>query len=173
MKSRTLATLVATSLIVVACKKKPVPEPAPVAPPAPAPVAAPAAAPAQVVEMVKNFQRVFFDLDASELDASSKAALDANIRIMTEHPDIKVELQGHADERGTTDYNLALGQRRAQAVRRYMTTNGVATPRLKVVSYGEERPLRPGSNESAWSKNRRAEFVITWGDSEAVEGTVQ
>jgi peptidoglycan-associated lipoprotein len=121
--------------------------------------------------MAKNFKRVFFELDQVGLDPSSKSALDENVRIMTEHPDIKVELQGHADERGTTDYNLALGQRRANAVRKYMVSTGVGSSRLKVVSYGEERPLSSGSNENAWSKNRRAEFVITWGESGNVHGT--
>jgi peptidoglycan-associated lipoprotein len=127
--------------------------------------------PDHIVELAQNFTRVYFDLDSSDLSAAAKSALDANVAIMTQRPDIKLEIQGHADERGTTDYNIALGQRRAQSVQSYMKSNGIAQSRLKVVSYGEERPLRTGSYESAWSQNRRCEFVITWSDNSA-EGNV-
>ena len=129
--------------------------------------------PAEVQEMARNFSRVFFDFDKSELTAETKAALDSNVAIMQAKADIKVEIQGHADERGTTDYNLALGTRRAQTVLSYMSTQGVAPSRLKVVSYGEERPLASGSSETAWGQNRRAEFRITWGEAADVSGTVQ
>jgi peptidoglycan-associated lipoprotein len=149
-----------------ACKKKvPETEPTTLPPPPPAP------APPEVQEMVKNFERVFFDFDSSSLDDSSKTALKDNVRIMGEHADIKVEVQGHADERGTTDYNLALGQRRANAVLNFMTSNGVSNSRVKVVSYGEERPLSEGHSESAWSQNRRCEFIITWKGEATVKGT--
>ena len=114
--------------------------------------------------MVKNFQRVYFDFDSATLADDSKAALAENAGIMAANPDIKIELQGHADERGTTDYNLALGQRRADAVRRYLSAQGVAGSRVTVVSYGEEKPLDSRSFEGAWTKNRRAEFRITWGE---------
>lgn len=171
MNPRTLTLTLFASLALGACKKQaPAPVPVPVAPPPPV-VEAPAPAPEPVVKMVQNFQRVFFELDSDTLDASSRAALDENITIMLENGDIKVELQGHADERGTTDYNLALGQRRAESVRSYMANQGVAPTRLTTVSYGEERPLRGGDNEQAWSKNRRAEFVISWGGGESVRGT--
>ena len=171
MTPRTLTLTLVASLVLGACKKQaPAPIPVPALPPPPV-VEAPAPAPEPVVKMVQNFQRVFFELDSDNLDASSKSALDENITIMIENSDIKVELQGHADERGTTDYNLALGQRRAESVRSYMTNQGVAPTRLTTVSYGEERPLRGGENEQAWSKNRRAEFVISWGGGESVRGT--
>ncbi len=164
-------TLLAAGLVLVGCKKKP-PEQAPVLEPAPAPAPQKQVeVPKQVSDMVSNFSRVYFEFDSAALSDASRSALDANASIMAKHPDIKVEIQGHADERGTTDYNLALGQRRANAVYRYLTSKGVAASRLKVVSYGEERPLVPGHSERAWSQNRRAEFVITWGDTSTVKGT--
>ena len=109
----------------------------------------PAPAPEPVVKMVQNFQRVFWPPTATPSIASSRAALDENITIMLENGDISAMLQGHADERGTTDYNLALGQRRAESVRSYMANQGVAPTRLTTVSYGEERPARGGDNEQA------------------------
>jgi peptidoglycan-associated lipoprotein len=171
MRSRALVSLfLASSLAVVGCKKKPAPPEAPIAaPPAPAPAPAAAPVPEPVVEMVKNFQRVYFDFDSAALSSDSKAALAENASIMQANTDIKIELQGHADERGTTDYNLALGQRRADAVRRYLSAQGIAGSRITVVSYGEEKPLDSRSSEGAWTKNRRAEFRITWG--EGVKGT--
>ena len=127
--------------------------------------------PDEVVDLARNFARVYFDLDSSTLSADAKQALDENVRIMQARPDLKLEVQGHADERGTTDYNLSLGQKRAQSVYTYMKTTGVGDSRIKVVSYGEERPLAGGSTESAWSKNRRCEFVITWSRTSDVQGT--
>jgi len=153
----------------IGCKKKPPETETTVVAPPPPP---PAQAPPEVQEMMKNFERVFFDFDSSSLDDQSKSALKDNATIMSEHTDIKLEIQGHADERGTTDYNLALGQRRANAVLNFMSSNGVASSRLKVVSYGEERPLTEGHSETAWAQNRRAEFIITYKSSdEPVKGT--
>lgn len=165
-------SLFAMFLILVApgCKKKPTPtEPVTTAPPPPPPEPVPE----PVQEMANNFARVYFDFDSASLNSASKSALSDNVTIMSEHGDIKLEVQGHADERGTTDYNLALGQRRADAVRNYLSANGVADSRLKIVSYGEERPLATGSSESAWSQNRRAEFVITWKGDAKVKGTTE
>jgi peptidoglycan-associated lipoprotein len=153
----------------IGCKKKaPESEASTVVAPPPPPKAP---APPEVQEMVKNFERVFFDFDSSSLDDQSKSALKDNATIMSEHTDIKLEIQGHADERGTTDYNLALGQRRANAVTSFMSSNGVASSRLKIVSYGEERPLSDAHSESAWAQNRRAEFIITYKGDEPVKGT--
>ncbi len=142
--------------------------------PAPAPVEAPPPAkevPAPVAEMAKNFSRVFFDFDSASLTAEGKSSLDANAAIMNQYPDIKLEVQGHADERGTTEYNIALGQKRADSVVRYLLASGVSSSRVKSVSYGEERPLDGQSTERAWSQNRRAEFVITWSGDAPVKGT--
>jgi peptidoglycan-associated lipoprotein len=94
---------------------------------------------------------------------------------MLEHSDIKIEVQGHADERGTTEYNLVLGQRRADAVVNYMVSKGVPGSRIRSVSYGEERPLDPATTEVAWAMNRRAEFRITYsGDTRnaIINGTI-
>lgn len=168
--------LVLLSFAAFGCKKTPPVTETPVISATPDPTAAPQRLPSEIVELAQNFSRVYFDLDSATLSGSAKSALDANVAIMSKRPDIKLEVQGHADERGTTDYNLALGQRRAQSVYRYMKSNGIAQSRVKVVSYGEERPLRNGSAESSWSQNRRCEFVITWSDNNvdgSVAGTAQ
>lgn len=154
--------LFASLVLVTACKKK-VPEP-------PAEVLekaavvdehSPEAHDKAVAEMVANFQRVSFALDSSDLSATSKQALNHNAEIMVKHPRIQVEVQGHADERGTTDYNLALGDRRAASVREYLALMGVPPSRLSTRSFGEEVPLASGHDERAWSENRRCEFRIT------------
>jgi peptidoglycan-associated lipoprotein len=118
---------------------------------------------AEIAQMAANFQKVHFDYDASTLSASSKSALSANAEIMKAHPKLSVEVQGHADERGTNEYNLALGSRRAAAVRDYLVAQGVSPSRMTAISYGEEVPL---------AANRRAEFRITDGYAPAVAGTV-
>lgn len=130
--------------------------------------AQPGAMPAHVERMMGNFERVHFDTDSSTLNEESKNALARNAKIMVEHPDLTIEVQGHCDERGTTEYNIALGDRRAAAVRETLISQGVAPSRIVAVSYGEEMPLAMGAVEEAWSQNRRAEFRVTWDD-----GTVQ
>ena len=132
--------------------------------------AAPSQLPAEIMQLVQNFQKVYFDLDAAVLSEDSKAALSQNVTILQKHADIRLEIQGHADERGTTEYNLALGQRRADTVAKYLSASGIAPSRLKVVSYGEEKPLSLDGSESAFSKNRRCEFVIVWG-GEGIKGS--
>jgi len=133
--------------------------------------------PPPVREVLKNFTRVNFDLDSSALTASTKSALDDNIRILREEGAITVEIQGHCDERGTTGYNMGLGDRRAAAVKKYLVAGGVPSSRISVVSYGEERPLASGEYESAWAQNRRAEFRVASGSPSApevrVEGTTR
>lgn len=138
---------------------------------APPPIAEPPPPMKEVERMVQNFNRVFFEYDSGTLAAASMRALDDNVKIMQENPDIRVEIQGHADERGTTDYNLALGQRRANAVMRYMGSVITETGRLRVVSYGEERPLEINATERAWSQNRRCEFRVLYGEMQHVVGT--
>ena len=127
--------------------------------------------PDHVQTLVSNFQRVYFDFDKSELSPESRSALDANVELMQKHVGVKVQIQGHADERGATEYNLALGNRRAEAVKDYLVNQGIAPSRLTVISYGEEAPLDGDSNERAWSKNRRAEFVVTWAADSAVKSS--
>lgn len=122
-------------------------------------------------KLIENFQRVYFDTDSSSLTTESQSALRNNATILEQFPRIEIEVQGHADERGTIDYNLQLGQRRGEAVVDFLRREGVAPSRLKVVSYGEERPLDNRSGQTAWAKNRRAEFRVLTGDA-AVAGTV-
>lgn len=171
-----LAILAVAALTLASgCKKKSpddVGDALPSTGPAPAAVeAAKPTAPPEVQQMARNFERVYFDFDSAVLNADSKRALDENAGIMSQFTDLKLEIQGHADERGTTDYNIALGQKRADAVVQYLLARGVSSARVKSVSYGEERPLDGRSTETAWAMNRRAEFVITWSGSAPVTGT--
>lgn len=161
-------------VLLAGCKKKPPVDEGGIVDNTPPPVENKppvATTPEHVSQMRANFERVFFDFDSSTLGGDSKSALEDNVRIMLEHSDVKVEVQGHADERGTTDYNIALGQRRGQSVVDYMQAKGIAGSRVKVVSYGEEKPLVAGASEQAWSQNRRAEFVILYGGDGTVQGT--
>lgn len=168
-----LRTTVLLAALLAGCPKpQPPEEPLPTgggAPEAPKPEKAPV--PEHVAQMARNFNKVFFAFDSSDLSADGKAALDANAAIMGEYSDIRLEIQGHADERGTTEYNLALGQKRADAVVRYLLGKGIATSRVKSVSYGEERPVDGRAVETAYDENRRAEFKITYGGDGAVQGT--
>ena len=106
---------------------------------------------------------VQFEFDRSDVGAASAAILDRKLRILQQNPRLALQVAGHCDERGSDEYNLALGERRAAAVKRYLVEHGVADGRLTIVSYGEERPLDPGHTEEAWARNRRAEFAVTAG----------
>lgn len=108
--------------------------------------------------------RILFDYDMSDIRGDARTALDGKLAILRKNPTIRLRISGHADERGSDDYNLALGQSRAVAAKRYLTDNGIDPSRIDVVSYGEARPSVPGSEEGAWSQNRRAEFEIIAGD---------
>jgi peptidoglycan-associated lipoprotein len=107
------------------------------------------------------FQPVFFAYDSIEIDALGQQALNNNAGILKKYPEWVITIEGHADERGTAEYNLALGTRRAAAARDYLIAMGIPTDRLRTVSYGKEFPFDPLHTESAWSKNRRAHFVLT------------
>jgi peptidoglycan-associated lipoprotein len=104
---------------------------------------------------------VFFELDSSDLSAGGQKALDENAGLLRKYPSWTVTVEGHCDERGTAEYNLALGERRAIAARAYLVSLGIPADRLRTVSYGKEFPFDPGHDESAFAKNRRAHFVIT------------
>jgi len=108
-------------------------------------------------------EMVFFDYDRSDIRADARAVLDRKARILRDEPTVRIRISGHADERGSTEYNLALGSRRADAVRSYLTAAGIQAARIEIVSFGEERPLERGSNEAAWARNRRGEFTVTAG----------
>ena len=105
-------------------------------------------------------QTVYFEYDSTELSDSARRILRNNADWLKAHADVSVLVEGNCDERGTIEYNLALGQRRADAVRGYLTSLGLTRSRARIITYGEERPINPSHNESAWAKNRRAAFVV-------------
>jgi len=103
---------------------------------------------------------VLFDFDSSQLSDYARRVLDRQAAFLKSQPEARIILGGHADERGTREYNLALGERRAAAARDYLVTKGVNAARIRIISYGKERPVAVGSNEAAWRLNRRAESVL-------------
>ena len=105
-------------------------------------------------------QTVYFEYDSTDLSDSARRILRNNADWLKAHADVSVLVEGNCDERGTIEYNLALGQRRADAVRGYLTSLGLTRSRARIITYGEERPIDSGHNESAWAKNRRAAFVV-------------
>lgn len=115
--------------------------------------------PAQDVQ-TSELVPVFFRFDSYVLDEPARAALDRNARLLRDHPNLPVTIEGHCDERGTIEYNQALGERRAKAARDYLTAAGVDRARIQVISYGKERPFESGEGENAWSLNRRAHFLV-------------
>jgi peptidoglycan-associated lipoprotein len=178
-----LALSASLTLAALACGGKkppmarPVPPPptSPARPPAPpVPVAEPTIVPPEPIrddavssasldDLNRNspLRPAFFALDSSEIDAAGQAALNANAAVIRKYPSWIVTIEGHCDERGTAEYNLALGERRAVAARAYLVSLGIAADRLRTVSYGKEFPFDPGHDDSAWAKNRRAHFVVT------------
>lgn len=121
-----------------------------------------AAARATLTEMV------FFDYDEAAIRSDTEAILREKAQILRANPTVRMRMEGHADERGTSEYNIALGNERAAAVSRFLTDFGLNASRFSTVSYGEEAPLEQGSTEEAWSRNRRVEFVITMGSEDIV-----
>jgi len=112
---------------------------------------------------------VYFDYDKAVLKPESKAAIQKNAQFLKEHASAKVLLEGHCDERGTSEYNMALGERRAEAVKNYMVDLGVSAERITTKSWGKEKPVELGHNEKAWSKNRRAEMFFSEQGGKAIE----
>lgn len=177
--ARPMLVMVSAALVLGACKKKPVaaaPTPAPTprteAPPSrPTPAATPrdtmAEYNAKVAEArAKLLETIYFEYDADELREDSKAILDAKIAILNANPGMTVRIAGHCDERGSDEYNIALGRRRAVAAKRYLTDRGIAEGRIETQSFGRERPAVPGTSEESWAKNRRDEFeIIAGGDA--------
>ena len=187
--ARSIATLVAlaTLLTAAACGKKtppvarpmpPPPPPAETAPPSPPAPPEPAREPVSVPpdpvrddaissasldELNKNspLKPVYFELDSSDLSAANQRTLDEDAALIKRYSSWTVTIEGHCDERGSAEYNLALGERRAMAARTYLVSLGIAATRLRTVSYGKEFPFDPGHDEGAFAKNRRAHFVIT------------
>lgn len=185
---RFVAPVLAMTLIVAACKKEPPPPPAPTGPSeaelaqrrADSIAAAERArreAEARAAEERARAEReravaaaraaleemVYFDYDKSDIRQDAAATLRRKADILRASPSVQLRVEGHADERGSTEYNLALGNRRAEAVRQFLVGFGLAESRFSIVSYGEERPLERASTEAAWARNRRAQFQITAG----------
>jgi peptidoglycan-associated lipoprotein len=170
------------------CKKKPQVVATPVSAP---PAAAPAPTPAPPTETcdaacrarndadakaravaeatAKLTATIFFDLDRSDITDDARSKLDAKVPVLTQNSAVKIRIAGHTDSRGSDEYNLALGQRRAAAAKRYLTDRGIDASRIEIVSFGEERPTCTDEAESCWSKNRRDEFEITGGQITAVQ----
>lgn len=119
--------------------------------------------PADLVELNRAgyLKDAFFDTNKADLRDETRELLAANAAWLKQHPTVKVQIEGHCDERNTEEYNLALGWRRAFAVKDYLTSLGVDAERIGVISYGEEKPFALGHDESAWSENRRVHFAIT------------
>ncbi len=181
-----LVVAVLLTVLVGACSKKtppvarPMPPPAtantappPPPPPPPSPVAEPVPVPPMPMEDTigskslddlnreSPLQPLFFELDSSEVSMSGQAVMQANAEILKKYPTWQITIEGHCDERGTAEYNLALGERRALAARTYLVSLGIPADKVKTVSYGKEFPFDAGHDDAAWSKNRRAHFVIT------------
>jgi peptidoglycan-associated lipoprotein len=166
MKQMSRTILAACAVIALAaCAKKPPQE----LPPAPGGATSGEAGPAAPSGPVKGSQedfiasvssdRVYFDTDKYDIDAPSQATLRSQAAWLQANPSVRVTIEGHCDERGTRDYNLALGERRANSAKNYLASLGIDSSRITTVSYGKERPAELGSDEAAWAKNRRAVTV--------------
>ena len=108
----------------------------------------------------KLLKDIHFDFDKYDIRREDEVILRENAAFLKKNPKMKIQIEGHCDEKGTSDYNLALGERRANMTKRYLVSLGIASDRISTISYGEERPLDPGHNEEAWAKNRRAHIVV-------------
>jgi peptidoglycan-associated lipoprotein len=184
MRAPSLLMLLSAAAFAVACGGKaapeePAPQPAePAAEPAPAPAPVDDSAERERLEKERMAREaaekartvtadlaamINFDYDQAVVRQADQATLDRKAAIMAANPSLKIRISGHADERGSDEYNLALGNRRAAAAKRYLENKGVDASRIDVVSYGEERPLNPGNDETAYAQNRRDEFEVTAG----------
>jgi peptidoglycan-associated lipoprotein len=156
---------IAFAIVVAGCATKPAPTPPPPPPPAavPAPVA-PSIAPGSAEDLRVNVgDTVHFDYDKYAVLDADKATLQRQAAWLGKYPNVKVTVEGNADERGTREYNIALGARRANAVKEYLVSLGVSAARVDTVSYGKEKPICSESSESCWAQNRRGVTVIASG----------
>jgi peptidoglycan-associated lipoprotein len=108
-----------------------------------------------------ELEKIYFDFDSFVLSAPSRATLSQNAAVLLNKNSLKVQIEGNSDERGSDEYNLALGEKRAKAAMKYLVTLGVPEERLSIISYGKEKPADPGHDEAAWAKNRRDEFILS------------
>jgi peptidoglycan-associated lipoprotein len=178
------AVVVMALLVVGACAKKKPPVARPTSPPPstsatrppappqpvqeaqpvpPEPISSDSLSTADIDALNRNspFQPVFYGYDQDSIDSAGQQALNGNAELMKKYATWVVTIEGHSDERGTAEYNLALGERRALAARNYLVSLGIPADRLRTVSYGKEFPFESGHDEASWSKNRRAHFVVT------------
>ena len=142
----------------------PSPPPPPEDPPPPPPVIPDEEISSRTLEEINQeafLEPIFFGYDSSDLDGVARAAIQSNLARLGENPTWMVTVEGHCDERGTPEYNLALGERRALTVRDHIVSLGFSVDRIRTVSYGKEFPFNPASNEEAWATNRRAHFIVT------------
>lgn len=158
-----MGLMMASAIALAGCQKKAPQElpPPPAATPAPppAPSGPTPGSQADFLSQMSGRDTVYFDLDQYNIDAEDEASLRTQAQWLMQYPGKRATIEGHCDERGTRDYNLALGERRANAAKNYLVSLGVDASRLSTVSYGKERPIALGSNEEAWAKNRRAVTV--------------
>jgi peptidoglycan-associated lipoprotein len=123
-----------------------------------------AAVPGSAEDFAMNTaDRIYFDLDSYEIRRDAFPRLDTQVAWLRRYPQVRVRIEGNADERGTREYNLALGARRAEAIRQYLIGNGIPANRIDVISFGKERPIAEGSNEDAWARNRNGHTVVAAG----------
>lgn len=164
-----IALSLSSALALGACKKEPPestpPPPVDVAPaPTPTPTSTPMGPPpgsqAHWSSAMSGADTIYFETDRYNIDAEDMASLRRQAEYLLQYSTARATVEGHADERGTRDYNLALGERRANAAKNYLVSLGVPESRLSTVSYGEERPIATGSNDAAWARNRRAVTVM-------------
>ena len=109
----------------------------------------------------KNVKDVYFDYDKSEIRGDARATLSATAQFLKKHPQVRFTIEGHCDERGSEEYNLGLGDRRANSALSHLSSMGISSSRVKTITYGKERPQCRESNESCWQKNRRGHFVLS------------
>jgi peptidoglycan-associated lipoprotein len=191
-RSRLASLLILAGAVAAACAKTP-PAPAP----APARAAGPTVDSSRLRDSLANAKRmsdsvaaeherqaaavaaarsalvakVFFDYDKADITDQGKAILDAKVPVLSTNPGIRIRVEGNCDRRGSDEYNLALGQRRAAAAKRYLTDHGIDAGRIDIISYGAERPVAEGDSEDAYSQNRRDEFaIVAGGDNLKVAG---
>ena len=169
MNKTAIAVTLASALALSACAKKP-PEQLPPDPqqqttvtPTPTPGVPTGPVPGTQQHFAQAMQgrdTIYFDTDMFNIDPEDQAALRQQATYLQQYPGIRATIEGHADERGTREYNLALGERRANAAKNFLVSLGIGAERLTTVSYGKERPVATGSNEQAWARNRRAVTII-------------
>jgi len=165
-RSLRLLSVVCVGLAVTACAKNPNDDPFANGAGAGSGLNGRAAVPGSVQDFSVNVgDRVFFESDQTEIDSTGQATLDKQARWLSQYGNYAFTVEGHADERGTREYNFALGARRAEAVKAYLISKGISSARIKTVSYGKERPVATCNDISCWSQNRRAVTVLNGGNN--------